>query len=222
MLGFLKKVIRKTLSFIRRVLGIRNSRELDFQSIIYSEDVGLDPQLVYRSSPSGNSYLENLLSDLNIDKSDSIIDIGSGKGSALRVMMRFPFSKIAGIEISLHIANISKRNFKILKAKNIIIYSSDARYFKKYSEFNIFYFYNPFPAQIMKDVVVNIFNSTSHLDKEIIIIYNNPTCHSEVIAYTNFKKLSEYPDQWGNKIFIYSNRDIAASRVTPRHALRSK
>jgi hypothetical protein len=219
MLGILKKVLKRTLAFIRRVLGFGKSQELDFQSIIYSENVGLDPQLVYRSSPSGNSYLENLLSDLNISKLDSIIDIGSGKGSALRVMMQFPFSKIAGIEISQHIANISKRNFKILKAKNVIIHCCNARQFKKYSEFNIFYFYNPFPAEIMKDVIINIINSSSHTDKEIIVIYNNPTCHSEVVSYTNFNKLYEYPDEWGNKIFVYSNRDIAESRVSARFAL---
>jgi hypothetical protein len=71
----------------------------------------------------------------------------------------------------------------------------------------------------MKDVIINIINSSSHTDKEIIVIYNNPTCHSAVVSYTNFNKLYEYPDEWGNKIFVYSNRDIAESRVSARFAL---
>lgn len=214
MLCLFKKVIKKAINLGKEVLGIPRTAELDFSSIIYPEDVGLDPQQVYRSSPSGNVYLSNLLADMGISKSDSILDIGAGKGSAMRTMIEFPFKKVAGIEISEHIAKITKRNFKILKSKNVWIYNCNAVKFEKYSEYNFFYFYNPFPSDVMVNVIKNIYDSTLRSVNEIIIIYNNPTCHNEIVCNTNFIKIKEYPDEWGNKIFIYSNRDDCESRLS--------
>ena len=214
MLCLLKKVAKKIIYLAKKVLGVASTAELDFTSVIYPEELGLDPQQVYRSSPSGNAYLSNLLADMGISKSDSIIDIGSGKGSAMKAMLEFPFKKVAGIEISEHIVKIAKKNFKILKSKNAFIYNCNAVTFERYSEYNFFYFYNPFPSEVMVNVIKKIHDSTLQLANEIIIIYNNPTCHSDIVCNTKFSKVREYPDEWGNKIFIYSNRIDCGSRLS--------
>ena len=213
MLCLLKKVAKKIIYLAKKVLGVASIAELDFTSVIYPEELGLDPQQVYRSSPSGNAYLSNLLADMGISKADSIIDIGSGKGSAMRIMLEFPFKKVAGIEISEHIAKIAKKNFKILKSKNAFVYTCNAVTFERYSEYNFFYFYNPFPSEVMVNVIKKIHDSTSQASNEIIIIYNNPTCHDDIVSNTQFSKAKEYPDEWGNKIFIYSNRVNCFSRI---------
>ncbi len=43
---------------------------------------------------SGKKYLINLLNDIDITSKDSIIDIGYGKGSAMRTMLKFKTGQI--------------------------------------------------------------------------------------------------------------------------------
>lgn len=132
---------------------------LDFLTVIQPEDVGLDSKKAYRSSPSGDKFLQNLLMDFNISSQDSIIDIGCGKGSAMRTMLKFPFAQVDGIELSEYIAKIAARNFERLKADRSRIFIGNAARFKKYDAYNIVYFYNPFPCNVMLDVVNSLIYS---------------------------------------------------------------
>ena len=83
--------------------------------VIQVEDLQLNAKIVSKGSPSGNKYLKSLLKKIEISKHDSILDIGSAKGSALKVMLMFPFKDIDGLEISPQLAEIAKRNFKNYK-----------------------------------------------------------------------------------------------------------
>lgn len=109
----LKSFLPGNLALRSRIL-LDKFRGLDFLTVILPEDVGLDPKQAYHSSPSGNKYLVNVLNDINISSQDSIIDIGCGKGSAMRMMLKFPFARVHGIELSEHIAAIAVNNFKRL------------------------------------------------------------------------------------------------------------
>ena len=42
-------------------------------------------------------------------------------------------------------------------------------------------------------------------NKEIIIIYNNPVCHDELLK-EDFVFLADLPNMWGTSIYIYSNK----------------
>lgn len=186
---------------------------LDFMTFIEPQSVGLDPSIAFRSSPSGNKYLVNILKDLNISSEDSIIDIGCGKGSAIYKMLKFPFSRIDGIELSEQIASIAVNNFKKLRTNRVKIITCDASSFKDFDPYNIIYLYNPFPGCVMISVIDALINSICKLQREMIIIYNNPTCHDVVVNQNVFFKIATYPDQWGNGIAIYSNRETKNSRL---------
>lgn len=176
-------------------------RGLDFKTVIPSEDLGFDKNLVVQCSPSGGHYFKKILKDLKISNHDSILDIGCGKGSAIKTMMKFSFNQISGIEISNHLHLIAKKNFKILKSKNIKIININAENFTHYSDYNYFYMYNPFPNSIMKRVIKNILNQTPK-NKTINILYNNPVCIS-IIKENGFKEIKKYDDQWGNGIILF-------------------
>jgi len=75
--------------------------KLDFTTVCEPEELGYNPKIVKRSAPSGDRFLVNMLSDFNITNQDSILDIGCGKGSAIRKMLQFPFAKVDGLELSL-------------------------------------------------------------------------------------------------------------------------
>lgn len=189
-------------------------RGLDFLKAVQPESVGLDSKSAYRSTPSGDKYLKRLLSDFYISQQDSIIDVGCGKGSAVRTMLQFPFKRADGIELSSQIANIAQENFNVLNVLNRChIFIGDASLFGNYDDYNFVYLYNPFPRTVMVSVIEALIQSLVRIDRELIIIYNNPTCHDVVIANDVFQMIGEYPDSWGHGISIYSNRNHKSSRL---------
>ena len=200
----IKKILhlltRKAKILIERFKGV------DFSSVSSAKKTGVDESIAFRGSPSGDLYLTAVLKDLGITDQDSILDIGCSKGSALNCMTQFPFKNIHGIELSEYLANIAIKNFHKIGKSNISIFNIDARYFNQYAKYNFFYFYNPFPEKIMADVIKKICLQISMLN-ESIIIYNNPTCHN-LIEASGFVKITEYPDFWGNGIYIYSNKKL--------------
>jgi SAM-dependent methyltransferase len=203
----LTNLISKSRIFIDRCRG------LDFELFIQPEEVGLDSNLAYRSSPSGDKYLANLLKDVIITDKDSIIDIGCGKGSAMRTMLKYPFERVDGIELSAHIAAIAVRNFKKLKINRSQIFNSDASTFTDYDSYSFVYFYNPFPCDIMLIVIDNIMQSIHRYPREVVIIYNNPKCNDVVVNHGKLYKIREYPNKWGTWIYVYSNFDTMHSKL---------
>lgn len=207
-----RKLRPRNLSRKARII-MERCRGLDFSAVIQPEEVGYDSNIAHRSSPSGNKYLVHLLKDLSVTENDSIIDIGSGKGSAMLSMLRFPFARVDGVELSEHIADIAIRNFRKLNVKRTHVFNCDARTFQHYDHYNMFYFYNPFSVEIMSGVISNIYQSIQGTDREILIIYNNPVYHDLIINQGVFSKIKEYPDEWGNQQYVYSNRNPEHSRL---------
>jgi SAM-dependent methyltransferase len=208
----LRNLVYRGRQLLERVRGV------DFLTVIEPEDVGLDSKCVFRSSPSGNKYLTNVLNKLNISSKDTIIDVGCGKGSAMRTMLKYPFARVDGIELSEHIATIAMQNFKTLNEVRSKVFNCDATTFSDYDAYNIVYFYNPFPPVVMLKVIETLIQSVHRSERELVIIYNNPTCHDVIVDKGIFSKVGDYPDEWGNRIFIYSNRRDSNSRF---HSNRS-
>lgn len=183
---------------------------LDFEAIVQPEEVGLDPTTAFRYSPSGNQFLSELLKSLGVSCSDRIIDIGCGKGSAMRTMLRFPFTKVAGVELAPALAEIAKQNFHRLHEERAQVYCVDATRFDDYSQFNFFYLYNPFPDFVLSKVLDQIL---SGCEEERLFIYNNPTCHHTMLT-KGLNLLHTFPDQWGNGINVYTSAETHRSRMS--------
>jgi SAM-dependent methyltransferase len=207
-----KSLTLKNLNRIQKIYWDRFNG-LDFLTNIEPEEVGLNSKEAHKSSPSGNKYLEKVLTDLNISSQDSIIDIGCGKGSAMRTMLKFPFAQVHGIELSERIATIATRNFKRLNSNRSRIFLGNACTFKEYESYNFIYFYNPFPENVMVPVIIALIESIRTFERELIIIYNNATCHDAVVKENIFIKTGTYPDEWGNGIHIYSNKGFKSTRL---------
>ena len=178
---------------------------LDFTAQVYPHATCLDPATAYKSSPSGNKYLEAVLNDLKITSTDAIIDVGCGKGSAMRTMLKYPFSVIDGVEVSGPIASAARKNFDRLKAGRCSVFTRNAADFDAYDPYNFVYFYNPFPAAVMARVMVHISGSLKRVPRRVVIIYDNPQWGDAILKKKVFLKTNEYPDEWGNRIFVFTN-----------------
>lgn len=191
---------------IRRVRRLLDScRGLDFLTPVRQEEVGLDATEVRKSTPSGNRYLANALRQLDITSEDSILDVGCGKGSAMRTMLKFPFARVDGIELAEPIAAIAERNFSRLKADRIRIFVGDASRFSGYDAYNFVYLYNPFSARVMSRVIDALVQSIHRSERDLTIIYNNAVCHDVVVREGVFSRVAFYPSEWGSGISVYSN-----------------
>jgi len=139
--------------------------------------------------------------------------VGCGKGSAMRTMLKYTFSKVDGIELSSIIANIAIQNFKRLKVNRCSVFTGDAGQFKIYNDYNYVYFFNPFPAVVMKEVIENLKKSAQLVDREIIIIYMSPTC-TDVIEKSGVFELRGIYKRTGAWVTVYSNRSLKNSTLS--------
>ncbi len=190
---------------------VEKLRGLDFSTEVQLDELGLDPNLSVGYHPSGDRYLKQLLKSLKISKQDRILDVGCGKGSAIHIMLRFPFASVDGVEISEPLAEIARRNFKILRvpAERTRITRMNAAKFTQFDPYNFVYLYNPFRRPVFRKVLGNLIDSLKRVPRNVTVIYNNPVCHEDVINSGFFELDSEHPNKWGNKIFIYKHKTPA-------------
>jgi tRNA1(Val) A37 N6-methylase TrmN6 len=178
---------------------------VDFSTIVEPGEAGLDPLRAVHSSGSGDLFLKHVLKQLDIDAQDSILDVGCGKGSAMRVMLRFPFHRIDGIELSDQLASVARDNFRRLRvpADRWKIITADAAAFKDLDHYNYIYLFHPFFAEVMVQFMDNLALSLCRRPRRLRIIYCNPVYHEHIVSAGTFSKVCEYPGR--KKIWLYSN-----------------
>ena len=162
-------------------------------SVTYQADLGLSPERSNWSSSSGGPFLARVLREMHIGANDSIIDIGSGKGGALITMSAFPFSRMAGVEISDALVAIARENFRRLGLSGIELICTDAAEFTDYDGFNYIYMYNPFPAQVVVPVVRHITASLSRVPRDLTVLYKFPVGHDVFVDSGCFEMVKQFP-----------------------------
>lgn len=193
----------------RLAITAEKMRGLDVREPMSAVDAGLDATQSHYYSPSGDKYLAHVLKELHITERDSIIDVGCGKGSAMLVMLRFPFAQVDGVELSAPLVSIASHNLLRYGYRQAHLFRGDARYFGLYPYYNMVYFYNPFPKGVMAQVIGRVEESIRYHPRVVRVIYNNPTCHEVVVAGGVFEQSAEFPNRWGTGIRVYANRQDA-------------
>ena len=155
---------------------------------------------------SGGLAFDKIMANFNITPNDAIVDFGCGKGGILISLSKYPFAKITGVEIAPDLVEIAKNNIRKLNIRNVDIECCDAAEFKQLHEYNYFYFFDPFPCNVMQDVLNNIEHSIQKRPRKVTIIYLNPLCHDLIAAKSIFIRTKELP-HFEHKCFIYSNVD---------------
>ena len=157
----------------------------------------------YYVDSSGLAF-DRIMAHFHITPDDAIVDFGCGKGGALISLAKHPFRKITGVEIAPEIVETAKANINKLQIKNVEIECCDVSDFKQLGEYNYFYFFNPFPCTVMREVLVNIEQSLVDLPRKVTVIYLHPFCYELFDSSNIFRKTEELP-HFEYKCFIYSN-----------------
>ena len=185
--------IRQILGKIWQVMAIINDKLFrhgcDFSGWATQEELGFSEKKGNQYQPSTNG-LSKILKSFEITSNNAIIDIGCGKGKAMYLMSKCPFSQVSGFDISKELVNIANQNFSHLGLKNCVAEWGDAETFDDYDRYNYFYMFNAVPKEIFIKVMDHISESIRRNPRCAIFIYLNPVYDKYIIEHTDFRLLS--------------------------------
>jgi len=200
--GRWQELLRRCWDLRRRIVLRLRGVDLGFVS---REEAGVSTKLHGDHSITPGPDLEKVLQRLDIGPEAKIIDIGCGKGSALITMATFPFSRIAGCDISADLVAVAKTNLARLGIKGVMLYCCDATKFGELDDYNYIYFFNPFAAEVFESVMANVRDSLARSPRDLTIIYRNPKSHHVIVAGSLFEKTREF--HYGTlPFFVYVHR----------------
>jgi len=162
--------------------------DLSFNSV---EELGLNPLLASPHGNSGGPALDVMLNCLTITPSDSILDLGCGKGGAMITLAGWPFARIDGIELSPKMVKIGQRNLRRLGCARGTIKLCDAAEFTDYDPYTFLYTFHAFNAPVTIRVLKNIQASLERLPRKLTLIYKNPVDHDLVVG-AGFRQTLEF------------------------------
>jgi len=181
----------------QRVVAFDKQFGVDTIGVVHQTDLIIrNPNQIHAASyeASDPKFFRDAISTLMIDyRRFNFIDFGSGKGRAILLATEFPFKKITGVEFSekLHRVaqdNISRFKSTLSKSTDVESICMDAVDYPLPNECLVCYFYNPFDAILMAQVISNIQKSFLQNPREIFIVYYNPK-EAHIIDQTEcFKK----------------------------------
>lgn len=111
-----------------------------------------------------------------IDMPGSFLDIGSGKGKVLIESMRYPFTKIYGVEIEKELCEIAESNIKRVAkdATNYEVIHSDIQHFTFPKDLSLVFLFNPFDEVLTKQVFKRLEDFRITTNRKLMVIYVNP------------------------------------------------
>ncbi len=165
-----------------------------------------------RYQPSPTDLVRETILGLPIDPSRfTFIDFGAGKGRVLMIAAELPFHAVIGIELSGELCEIANSNIARIdaaryKAGQVKCEHADVTAYPLPDTPLVCYFYNPFGATTMQQVIMRLAATLHDHPREIYVIYIHPE-HSHLFEAA---KVWETQQQ-GEFHVIYRNRPTQAS-----------
>ncbi|MBP5620458.1 MAG: class I SAM-dependent methyltransferase [Thermoguttaceae bacterium] len=176
----LAKLWRRNLSPNDKNVVFESLRGLDFSEYVVPESLSLNSETHYPYEHNQGRLLRDVLDSMPITSSDSILDVGCGKGCALKICRSYPFGTIDGYAASDRFVEIARRDMKRLGLQSNIM-REEAETFAAYDKYNYVYLFNPFPRNVVEVVLRNINASLERAPREFKLLYENPI-HCDVVA----------------------------------------
>jgi|GEM_PF-874811 len=155
---------------------------VDTAGVAVIPEIHSDPRFSgYSPTPSDRFF--QMLRQVDVDYTRFVfIDFGCGKGKAVMLAAELPFKQIIGIELSAELIAIAEKNVRNYRGKRrcttIQLLCIDATDFEIPNERAIYYFWDPFEAELMEKVLQNIHRSFIDVPREIYIVCFMPSFRS--------------------------------------------
>ncbi len=145
-----------------------------------------------------NAYIfQKMISRVAIDPSKvCFVDFGSGKGKAMFMAAERGFRKIIGVEFSIELVEVNRRNLEIFKRRykskaEFEILHMDASEYPIPPDANLLFFSNPFNEELTAKVIDNILRSYEQSPREIWVVHLHPQGNMAFAKHPRFKVMYE-------------------------------
>ncbi len=140
-------------------------------------------------------------------KDTPFIDFGCGKGRALFVAEQCGFTNLIGVDIAKELIDDANNNLAIYKLNNnnskLSFLFQDATKYQIPNNASVFYFFNPFGADIMQLVINNLKESVKQYPRKIYCLYLNPK-YKSVFEKNGFTVLFEEKNKRYLEAIVYT------------------
>ncbi len=122
---------------------------------------------------------QHALASLEIEPERFVfVDFGCGKGRALLLAAERPFRRVEGIELSRQLHCAARANIERAEARGalrapVVVHRQDAVEYRLPRQPLVLYFFNPFAAPVMAQVLAKVEASLQQAPREIYAIYVN-------------------------------------------------
>lgn len=178
----------------RVALAVRSVRErlrgLDFTLPDRMENRGRGDGAMYYASP--DAILQRLFDCVDKERFGRFLDVGCGKGYVLRAARKHGFASVGGVEYDEKLCRICRRNMRRLGLDDVFVACADAGAWDGYGGYDVFYFFNPFRADVMERVVECILRQCR--GREIMLIYYRPRYTEAIERSGAFALVAELHD----------------------------
>jgi SAM-dependent methyltransferase len=146
--------------------------------------------------PSDPRIFHEIMAQLPIGfREFTFIDLGSGKGRALLLASDYSFRRIVGVELlpELHaiaLTNVTKYSSQRQQCREFELHCADARDFELPKEDLIIFFFEPFPEDILRDVIARVERSLRKAPRRMFLIYQNPVAERIIAEFPTFRKIA--------------------------------
>ncbi|RIK32649.1 MAG: hypothetical protein DCC56_02210 [Anaerolineae bacterium] len=145
-----------------------------------------------------NAYIfQKMISRAEVNPSKScFVDFGSGKGKAMFMAAERGFRRIIGVEFSIELVEINRKNLEIFKQKTkskaeFEILHMDASEYAIPADANLLFFSNPFNEALTAKVIGNILKSYEGSPREIWVVHLHPQGNMAFANHPRFKIVHE-------------------------------
>lgn len=219
-LASVKRVgVRRTASLaVSRVLdtlfdnyhGVDTAKRIELEDLDIQADTAQQGQMY---QPTGVLPFREVMRRVNFPSPGVFVDYGCGKGRTLLLASMESFRRVIGIEFSEELCRDAKRNADIFKRKGLsncaieVVHQDAAKYEYDGSE-NIFYFFYPFDADLMKRVLDQIEASLQEHPRNAVLVYYYPI-HREVLDDSMYFLLQQEFELFGYTCLVYRHDAIS-------------
>lgn len=146
--------------------------------------------------PSDPLTFHEIMAQLPIDFRDyALLDLGSGKGRALLMASDYPFRRIIGVELlpELHAIaeeNVRKYSSQRQQCRSFELHCGDARRFQLPPEPLVVFIFDPFPEDILREVIAGVERSVREAPRKVYLAYQNPISERAVAEISGLRKIA--------------------------------
>jgi precorrin-6B methylase 2 len=151
-------------------------------------------------------YIRLMVRRLKLTREDVFYDMGCGMGRVLCIMARRQIRKCVGIELLEPLCQDARSNALRLRGRKtpIEVICADAAT-ADLSEGTVYYLYNPFGKDTLRDFLANLETSVSRTPRKVMVVYYNSLHESILKASGWLKKYDEFNTFSGQHVTFWES-----------------